>query len=75
MSVLMTDLSQPPLPGGLPDTVFAETALRRGVVARALSSYYSGPGSGNGLVLGYGMAEAKQIPVLVDRAFSPIGLQ
>ncbi len=63
------------LPGGLPDTVFAETALRRGVVARALSSYYSGPGSGNGLVLGYGMSEAKQIPVLVDRAFSPIGLQ
>ena len=63
------------LPGSLPDTVFAETALRRGVVARALSSYYSDPGSGNGLVLGYGMAEAKQIPVLVARAFSPIGFK
>ena len=55
---------------GLPDTVLAEAALRRGVVARALSSYYSQGSGGNGLVLGYGMAEAKQIPGLVARAFS-----
>ncbi len=58
------------LPGGSPDTAFAEAALRRGVVVRALSSYYSQGGGGNGLVLGYGMAEAKQIPGLVARAFS-----
>ena len=63
------------LPGSLPDTVLVQAALRCGVVARALSSYYSKPGGGNGLVLGYGMAEAKQIPVLVARAFSPIGLK
>lgn len=59
------------LPGSMPDTMLAETAVRRGVVARALSSYYSDQRGGNGLVLGYGMAGAKQIPELVARAFSP----
>ena len=55
------------LPDGLPDTVLAEAALSRGVVARALSSYYTASLPGNGLVLGYGMAEASQIPALVRR--------
>ena len=58
------------LQGGLPDTLLAEAAMRRGVAARALSSYYVEPECGNGLVLGYGMAEAKQIPGLVARAFA-----
>ena len=58
------------LPGSLPDTMLAGVAMSRGVVARALSSYYSDPGGGNGLVLGYGMAEAKHVPGLVARAFS-----
>ena len=57
------------LPDGSPDNMVVEAALLRGVVARALSGYYSDPRGGNGLVLGYGMAEAKQIPELVARAF------
>jgi GntR family transcriptional regulator/MocR family aminotransferase len=55
------------LPENRPDTVLAEAASRQGVVARALSSYYADARSGNGLVLGYGMAEAGQIPELVRR--------
>ena len=55
------------LPASLPDTALVEAALRRGVVARALSGYYAGPEGGNGLVLGYGMAEAGRIPELVGR--------
>jgi GntR family transcriptional regulator/MocR family aminotransferase len=55
------------LPASLPDTALVEAALRRGVVARALSTYYAGPDGGNGLLLGYGMAAAERIPELVGR--------
>lgn len=56
------------LPDGVSDTALAEEAKRQGVVTRALSDYYANPGAkGNGLVLGYGMAEAQQIPELVAR--------
>lgn len=56
------------LPATVPDTRLAEAALNQGIVARPLSAYYAAPGNGgNGLVLGYGMAEAAQIPELVRR--------
>lgn len=58
------------LPPGIRDTDIVEHAARNGVVARALSSYTQ-PGTAteslNGLVLGYGMAEAERIPSLVAR--------
>lgn len=55
------------LPDGMPDKTLAAAAMDKGVVARALSDYYADPRDGNGLVLGYGMAEAPQIPKLVAR--------
>ncbi len=55
------------LPCNLPDTALADSARQRGVIVRALSGYYAGPEPGNGLVLGYGMAESTQIPALVRR--------
>jgi GntR family transcriptional regulator/MocR family aminotransferase len=55
------------LPEDLPDKPLADAAQQRGVVVRALSSYYTGSRGGNGLVLGYGMAETRQIPELVRR--------
>lgn len=61
------------LPENRPDTVLAEAALSQGVIARPLSSYYADAKSGNGLVLGYGMAEAGQIPELVRRLARSVG--
>ena len=55
------------LPDGTPDTWIAQAALAQGVTVRALSTYYSAPGGQNGLLFGYGMAEAGQIPALVER--------
>ena len=56
------------LPTDQPDTDLVDTARQRGVVARALSSYYSNADQrGNGLVLGYGMVEAAQIAERVRR--------
>jgi GntR family transcriptional regulator/MocR family aminotransferase len=58
------------LPGGPPDREIVRHAAQLGVTARALSDYY-GPemttAAGNGLVLGYGMAEEKHIPELARR--------
>ena len=58
------------LPDGMPDTRLVEAALAQGVVVRALSDYYASQDTGtagNGLVLGYGMAESSQIGGLVKR--------
>ena len=58
------------LPDGVPDTRLVEAALAQGVVVRALSDYYASQDTGtagNGLVLGYGMAESAQIAGLVRR--------
>ena len=58
------------LPDSTPDSGLVQAALDRGVVVRALSSYYASREAGracNGLVLGYGMAEASQIGGLVKR--------
>ena len=58
------------LPDGMPDTRLVEAALAQGVVVRALSGYYASQDTGtagNGLVLGYGMAESAQIAGLVRR--------
>lgn len=58
------------LPPDIRDTDIVEHAARNGVIARALSSYAqpgTSTGSMNGLVLGYGMAEAERIPSLVAR--------
>lgn len=55
------------LPGRAPDVAIVAAAAGQGVAARALSRYSAnGPGD-NGLVLGYGMAEAAIIPQLVRR--------
>ncbi len=55
------------LPGRAADVAIVAAAAGQGVAARALSRYSSaGPGD-NGLVLGYGMAEAAIIPELVRR--------
>lgn len=58
------------LPAGPADGALVEQAARLGVTARALSDYYvpdMAATARNGLVLGYGMAEAKRIPELVKR--------
>ena len=58
------------LPPDLRDTDIVDQAARHGVTVRALSSY-AHPGTSaesmNGLVLGYGMADAERIPSLVAR--------
>jgi GntR family transcriptional regulator/MocR family aminotransferase len=55
------------LPGRVPDAAIVAAAAGQGVAARALSRY-SAEGQGeNGLVLGYGMAQAAIIPELVRR--------
>ncbi|NHC05777.1 PLP-dependent aminotransferase family protein [Azonexus fungiphilus] len=54
------------LPGRAPDTAIVAAAAGQGVAARALSRY-SSDGGDNGLVLGYGMADAAIIPELVRR--------
>jgi DNA-binding transcriptional MocR family regulator len=58
------------LPDGPPDTEIVHHAARLGVAARALSEYCAaeaGQPRRNGLVLGYGLAEAERIPELVAR--------
>ena len=61
------------LPPELPDMEVVAAALDKGVAARPLSAYYAGsadlPGTpwGNGLLLGYGMADAARIPEGVAR--------
>lgn len=56
------------LPEAWPDRVIVEGAARQGVIARALSGYaLPGATADNGLVLGYGMADAARIPELVAR--------
>lgn len=55
------------LPDAPPDTEIVAAAARQGVSARALSRYFAGRGGDNGLVLGYGMADAVMIPELVRR--------
>lgn len=58
------------LPAGPPDRTIVERAAQLGVTARPLGEYVA-PGSavvqGNGLVLGYGMAEEGRIPELTGR--------
>ena len=58
------------LPDGPDDREIARRAAGFGVTARPLSEYYppeNRPPVRNGLVLGYGMAEERQIPELVAR--------
>lgn len=57
------------LPEGSADTAIVRRAAELGVAARALSEYChpAGPIAANGLVLGYGMADAPRIPELVGR--------
>lgn len=56
------------LPDGPADVAVAQAARGLGVIARPLSSYYAdGATAGNGLVLGYGVAEEGRIPELVAR--------
>lgn len=58
------------LPDGPPDTAIADAASALGIVARPLSPYgIPAPDQPrlNGLVLGYGMVDAGQIPALVRR--------
>lgn len=55
------------LPDGPPDTAVARAAWAQGVAVRPLSTYYAGQAGDNGLLLGYGIAEAPRIPELVGR--------
>jgi len=55
------------LPGRAADTAIVAAAAAQGVAARALSHYYASGKGDNGLVLGYGMADAAIIPELVRR--------
>jgi GntR family transcriptional regulator/MocR family aminotransferase len=56
------------LPDGPDDVAVARAARELGVIARPLSSYYAdGTARGNGLVLGYGVADVQRIPELVAR--------
>lgn len=56
------------LPDGPDDTAVAQAAQGLGVIARPLSTYYADRTTGgNGLVLGYGVADERQIPELVRR--------
>lgn len=62
------------LPEGPPDTLIASEAATLGLILRPLSQYCSDGPVLNGLVLGYGMAEATQIPHLVERLQQAIKL-
>lgn len=55
------------LPGRVPDAAIVAAAAGQGVAARALSRYSADGLGANGLVLGYGMAQAAIIPELVRR--------
>ncbi len=58
------------LPDGPPDEAIANAAAALGVAVRPLSRYCADGAAAptlNGLVLGYGMVEAGQIPALVQR--------
>lgn len=55
------------LPAAPTDTAIVAAAAGQGVSARALSRYFAGASAANGLVLGYGMADAAMIPELVRR--------
>ncbi|MEY2631718.1 MAG: hypothetical protein RIR00_372, partial [Pseudomonadota bacterium] len=64
-----------PLPDGPADTRLAATAARFGIALRPLS-HYAAPGTpaSNGLILGYGLAEAGQIGALVARVAGMAGM-
>jgi GntR family transcriptional regulator / MocR family aminotransferase len=55
------------LPDAPPDERIVEAAAGQGIAVRALSRYFPDGGGDNGLVLGYGMADAAHIPALVER--------
>lgn len=55
------------LPDAPADSGIVAAAAGQGVSVRALSAYFAGGRGTNGLVLGYGMAEAVRIPELVRR--------
>lgn len=55
------------LPDAPPDTSIVAAAAELGISVRALSPYFADGQGANGLVLGYGMAEAARIPELVER--------
>lgn len=61
------------LPEAPPDVVLTAAAASQGVIVRPLSAYFSSKGGDNGLVLGYGMAEAERIPQLVQRLLVVLG--
>lgn len=61
------------LPEARTDVELAARAAERGIAVRPLSAYFSpGRPRENGLVLGYGMAEADRIPELVRRLLEAI---
>lgn len=55
------------LPAASADLTLVTAAAAQGVAVRALSTYFASGKGDNGLVLGYGMAEAERIPELVKR--------
>lgn len=55
------------LPDAPADVAIVAAAATQGVAARALSRYFAAGQGDNGLVLGYGMADAAVIPELVRR--------
>lgn len=61
------------LPEARADVLLTADAADQGVVVRPLSAYFSSAGRKNGLVLGYGMAEAERIPQLVQRLHKALG--
>lgn len=61
------------LPDGSDDAAIVAAAAGQGVTARALSRYFAAGKGDNGLVLGYGMADAARIPELVRRLRGAVG--
>jgi GntR family transcriptional regulator/MocR family aminotransferase len=55
------------LPEAPSDVLLTAAAVHQGVAVRPLSTYFSSGKGDNGLVLGYGMAEAERIPQLLQR--------
>lgn len=63
------------LPEAPADQALASAAARQGVAVRPLSNYFASAEDGNGLLLGYGMAELERIPELVKRLLLVLGQQ
>ena len=55
------------LRAGLDDVAISRRAREAGIACPALSSYYTGPGKRQGLVIGFAGTDIKTIPLLVER--------